>query len=102
MPYHVRNRVPIQDLRKGKRQAARQEDIVLQFFERHPNEGFTPFALQSAMGTNWPITSVRRALTDLTNEGKLEKHVEQQRIEVYGVRNCVWRLADREAQLSLL
>ena len=106
--YHVRNVVPIEDLRKGKKQAARQVDIILAYFEEYPNQGFTPWALHAALvlrgliSDQTPITSIRRAMTDLTNDGKLEKHIEQQRLEICGVRNCVWRLVQKSEQLRLL
>ena len=110
MPYHVRNRVPIQDLRKGKKQAARQEDIVLQFFERHPNEGFTPLALhreligQGLISVQTPETSIRRAMTDLTKcvPPILEKRTDKQRLEKYGSHNSTWWLIQKSEQLQLI
>jgi hypothetical protein len=100
--YHVRNRVPIEDLRRGRKAAARQEDVILKFFEEHPNQGHTPFAVLAGTGLNCPITSVRRAMTDLTNANKLVKETNNQRLEIFGVRNCVWRLLKKPAQLELI
>ena len=99
--YHIRNRVTIEELRAGRKKAERQDDIILKFFEAHPNQGHTPFAIWNALGQPWPITSVRRALTNLTNAGRLRKDSEHQRLEIYGVRNCVWRLDAPPEQLEL-
>lgn len=101
MPYHVRNRVPIEDIRRGRKAAAKQSDVVLSFFEAHPNATFTPHAVLAGTGLNCPITSIRRAITDLTNDGKLEK-TEHDRLEIYGVCNKTWRLVKKVGQLELL
>lgn len=101
MPYHVRNRVPIEDLRRGRKAVAKQEAVILTFFQAHPNATFTPYAVLAGTGLNCPITSVRRAMTDLTNADKLEK-VDHDRLEIYGVCNKVWRLKKKPGQLTLL
>lgn len=105
---HFRNRVPIQDVRRVRRSAAGQESKVLEFFESRPDGLHTPHAVLAALklegkiSDQTPITSIRRAITDLTKEGKLEKVVDHQRLEIYGVCNCCWRLVKRSAQLELI
>lgn len=46
--------------------AERQEDTVLRFFKAHPGELFTPSEINQRVLPGAEITSVRRAITDLT------------------------------------
>lgn len=68
-----------------------QEQAVLEFFEDHPLRSFTPFDVQAAVLPNSPITSVRRAMTNLTREGRLMK-TEEKREGPYRHRCYCWRL----------
>jgi len=45
----------------------------------------------SQIGLNYPITSIRRALTNLTKQGKLIK-TNEKRIGMYGRSEYVWKL----------
>lgn len=65
---------------------------VLAFFERHKGQSFTPFEVAKEL-SQYPITSIRRAITDLTNQNKLIKNdKEQQRTGQYGKPNYTWTL----------
>ena len=101
-PYPVRNRVPIQDLRRGRKAASGQEDVVLAFFEAHSSGRWTPFQVLAGTGLMCPITSVRRAMTILTKKGKLVKDDKYQKLEIYGKSNCTWTLVKKLGQLELL
>jgi len=46
--------------------AERQEDTVLRFFKAHPGELFTPSEINQRVLPGAEITSVRRAITELT------------------------------------
>ena len=53
---------------------------------------YTPFQVQAQYNRLFkeiPITSVRRALTDLTNEGRLKKS-DRMKVEKYGAKNHLW------------
>ena len=52
------------------RRALTQEQRIMRIFEVLEGRNFTAFELQQRMG-RIPITSVRRALTDLTDAGKV-------------------------------
>jgi Fe2+ or Zn2+ uptake regulation protein len=83
-------------LELSKKKAERQEDRILDYFQRHPFDSYTPFEIQHRVfGANGkvPITSVRRALTNLTDSGLLEK-LEDFKLEVFGKRNHKWALAN--------
>lgn len=69
-----------------------QMDRVLEFFRNHPGKQFTPFEVQKALDMYYhPITSIRRAITDLTLSGKLTK-CDEQRKGPYGKANYTWKL----------
>jgi len=58
-------------------QAAAQEVYILKFFKARPAQLFTPSDvldyLVTVLGSTAPITSVRRAITNLTSAGALLK-----------------------------
>lgn len=69
--------------------AESQEDKVLTYFRERPTRAFTPFEVQKIVLPNCPITSVRRAITNLTNKGELRK-LPYKKTEKYGVSNFQW------------
>jgi len=75
--------------------AEKQTDIIFHLFELNKYRPFTPFEIQSALllkGHDYPITSIRRAITDLTDEGKLIKlPVEKMKTGNYGKPNHTWQ-----------
>ena len=58
-------------LKQEWRKTEKQEDVVLALFEKHNR--MTASECWRRYGTTTPLTSIRRAITDLTNEGKLVK-----------------------------
>ena len=74
--------------------AEAQEDRVHVLFQHYG--ALTPsVALQAYLAAYSgipPLTSIRRAISDLTDQGKLEK-TEVQAVGTYGKREHVWRLA---------
>lgn len=82
--------------------AATQEDIIIRYFMQHPDKKFTPYEVWVNIGgkNNWPITSVRRAMTNLTEQGRLVKYGEKRR-GGYGTDNYTWGLPQKEGQLEI-
>lgn len=80
-------------LEEYERKAATQEDRVLDFFRRWHSTGFTPSQINDHVLKGAPITSVRRALTNLTSQAKLVK-TDERRWGPYDRREYVWRLAE--------
>jgi Fe2+ or Zn2+ uptake regulation protein len=81
------------ELESANLQAKTQEDLILQVFQNNPDTLFTPFGLQGeleAMGKNYPITSIRRAITNLTKRGFLVKTIAK-KPGIYGQLNFLWR-----------
>lgn len=103
--YHTRNAIPAQELEIGTLRARTQEEEIRVFFEENADGSFTPFEVLEAMsakGRNYALTSVRRAMTDLTVSGYLQKHSAplKRRMGDFGVSNCVWSL-NKERELNL-
>ena len=75
--YYNTNKEKSNTLKRSRERANTQEEIILDLFKRNPNFHMTPFDIQEALSNlydlNAPITSVRRAITDLTTEDKLIK-----------------------------
>lgn len=53
--------------------ANRQEKIIGRIFFNNPDRLYGPAQLHKAYGLSWPITSTRRAFTNLTDDGILIK-----------------------------
>ena len=82
-------------LQDSRSNSVRQEDMILAIFGTYPNEGLTPFDIEDFahdQEVSWPITSIRRAITDLTNAGKLSK-TETKKLGRYGKFVHTWKLA---------
>ncbi len=72
--------------------AKTQEQKVLLCF-RTKNKPLSPFMVADLLDFIYPITSIRRALTNLTKEGTLEKTDKKVKGQ-YGHREHLWRLAE--------
>jgi hypothetical protein len=80
------------ELRKRERKTKAQNWLILEYFRVHEYENFTPFEIQKRMGfDNIPITSIRRAISDLTEMGYLVK-TDVKRPGIYGESNYCWKL----------
>jgi len=70
-------------------QARLQRLQVLAWFQSHPENHFAPHQIHMPSGT--PLTSVRRAVTNLTEQGLLEK-TDRMVAGTYGKQVHTWRL----------
>jgi predicted ArsR family transcriptional regulator len=81
--------------------AQTQEQLVLAFFQAHPEKSYSPEQIQSAVLPQAPITSVRRAITNLTTTGELVR-TEWVAEGRYGRPIGMWQLAKKQVrQLGL-
>ena len=79
-------------LKKNIRQAVKQDDLILNFFKKHPDKEYTPLEIwQAVFDEATPITSVRRSITNLTKADKLEE-TDIKREGAHGRSNYCWRL----------
>ena len=99
--YHNTTESTGTELRTYQDKAKAQDERILAFLKEDPTRPITPSA-----ALNWifkgevPITSVRRALTNLTDRGELVKtHVQVK--GPYGRPEFVWRLPDKYRQERL-
>ena len=90
--YYNTNRESGVTLRKSEIQAQTQEDIIAEFFREHPTTAFSPHQIHNTLfGSNVPLTSIRRAMTNLTDLRILKK-TPIMRMGNYGKYVHTWRL----------
>lgn len=85
--------LPAPELKAARETNNVQNARVLSIFEKHP-EGLTPFeasGIYNGQHPEIPLTSVRRAVTDLEKSGRLEK-TGAMRAGGYGKPNHVWKV----------
>ncbi len=90
--YYNTNGLKGRGLFDSEQRAKTQEDIILEIFRNISDA--TPFEVQEILaigGKVYPITSIRRAITNLTKGGKLRK-TNIRRIGEYGQMNYAWTL----------
>ena len=79
------------DLGRYKAKADSQEVLVLAYFRERAWSGFTPSQVRLGLKTRAPITSIRRAITNLTIDGLLVK-TEEQKPGPFDKPEHVWTL----------
>ena len=79
-------------LTESKKKTRKQEDLIYSLFQKR-NEPLSPSMVLSQSGLNCPITSIRRAITDLTNSGHIVK-TDRQVKGMYGKAEHLWELPD--------
>ena len=81
--------------------AKTQVERILEFYERHRGVPFSPSQVQTALNMQGvPITSIRRAITNLTTIDKLVK-TDIKTTGLYGRDEYCWRLAGRIRQTEM-
>lgn len=90
------------ELRHRQDRAGSQQEIILLFFENHRLETFTPDEIRDRLfNYDTPITSIRRAITNLTDAGNLKK-TGVMRPGRFGAVTHTWQYQDKnEKQLDL-
>ncbi len=91
MTYYNTNKLQGDDLLSARIRGGKQEEIVLELFIRLKRSLLTPPEVQEWALPEAPLTSVRRAMTDLTKEGYLIK-TKVKKTGLYGQPNFCWRL----------
>lgn len=83
------------ELGKLEKRANKQEDWIMKLFHKFPYEQFSPSYVHEtyvACNHDVPITSIRRAMTVLTQKGLLRK-TEKKQQGPYGNNEHLWELA---------
>ena len=84
-------------LRANLKQANNQEQLTLAVFQTYPNENLSAnevwaFLIDNeSINEQTPLTSIRRAITDLTNQDKLFK-TDKKVLGSAGRKTYTWRL----------
>ena len=84
-------------LKRSRKKARTQEERIYSFFLIQ-GKPLSPSMVLEDLGLKCPITSVRRALTNLTSEGKLLK-TDVYVKGTYGKKEHLWRLKTEEDDL---
>lgn len=71
--------------------AINQNEKVLNFFKEHRYSDFTPSEVWLKFGQQYPLTSIRRAISTLCKIGELVK-TENKRMGFYGEMNYCWKI----------
>ncbi len=82
-----------EELKEAVIKAKTQQEAIMLIFQ-NSQKPFTPsmiWGMTSRAGHQWVLTSVRRCMTDLTTDGKLEK-LPHQKIGMYGAKEFYWQL----------
>jgi hypothetical protein len=81
------------ELSASKERALRQQNRILSFFQTFPEDRFTPEDVWKALYTeDTPITSIRRAITNLTSSGNIIK-TDHMKVSSYGKKCHTWQSA---------
>lgn len=83
-----------EELEQRTSDAKKQRLQVMEYYQKHPEGKFTPFEIHEALGyaeTKTPVSSIRRAMTNLTTSKFLIKLTEQ-KMERLGANNFLWIL----------
>jgi Fe2+ or Zn2+ uptake regulation protein len=78
-------------LKKCKQDAEKQESIILDYFKKHSKLEFSACDVHIGLRINAPLTSVRRAITNLTSQGFLNK-TGNKKIGTYGKPVNTWAI----------
>jgi hypothetical protein len=82
------------DLVKARAGCKSQQGEILEFFKRNPAAAMTPSHCHNYLyqNTRTPLTSTRRAISNLTAAGKLRK-TKLMRAGLYGKKEYCWQYA---------
>ena len=79
-------------LTESNKKTRKQEDLIYSLFVKR-NQPLSPSMVLNECGLNCPITSIRRAITDLTKSGRIVK-TDLQVKGMYGKAEHLWQLPD--------
>jgi Fe2+ or Zn2+ uptake regulation protein len=74
-------------------QGQKQEEVILKIFKDYKQK-FTAWEVNKLLNDHYPITSVRRAITNLTDQGYLNK-TKIVKIGRYGKGCHAWEIVER-------
>lgn len=93
--YHNTTEKKGAELSEAQTKASKQTETILKLFRDHPRTTFTPWDCFYHMGQQMMITSIRRAITTLTDAGYLEKTGERRRSGPANETSYTWKFNPR-------
>jgi len=90
MPFYNTNQESLSEASDSSAKAAKQSDVILALFEMTKTP-MSPSMVYKALGQEWPITSIRRAMTNLTDDGEIVK-TQKTTKGIYGKKEHLWAL----------
>jgi Fe2+ or Zn2+ uptake regulation protein len=93
MTYYNTNNEEGANLLKSRMNTQKQEDVIYLLF--NDDVHLSPDMIKTLLVQDYPITSIRRALTNLTDKGLLKKTNEMV-MGKYGKKTHTWKLAESE------
>jgi hypothetical protein len=100
MAYYNTNHETGDTLKQSWEQTENQEDLILKYFRDNYERSFSPETIHEQVLPTVPITSVRRAITNLTDKGHLLKTPEMVEGK-YGKKIHTWRAILSQEQLTI-
>lgn len=91
MSYYNTTKQTGENLQEYKAKSKTQDELIMDAFMEH--KSLSPSMVLEVTKMNCPITSIRRSITNLTNEGKLTKTFITRK-GVYGRPEYYWRIVD--------
>jgi hypothetical protein len=93
--YYNTTNLKLDDLKKEMFNAANQEQRIYKIFQGLPMKAAGPTTIHNLYvilyGKETPLTSIRRAITNLTNKGKIEKTSNYTKGS-YNKKEYIWKL----------
>lgn len=80
-----------EDLKEHRERAISQEEAIESLYRSHPDRAIGPWQVEKLIEGEWPITSIRRAITNLTKRGVLVK-TDHKRRGRHGRPEYMWQL----------
>lgn len=88
--FHNTTQLPVMEKAAKEVKASNQNEKVLALFREHKYCDFTPAEVFLKFGQQYPITSIRRAITDMEKMGLLLK-TQNKREGLFGDPNGCWK-----------
>ena len=93
MPFYNTNQESLNEASDSSAKAAKQSDVIFALFEMTKTP-MSPSMVYKALGQEWPITSIRRAITNLTDDGEIVK-TQKTTKGIYGKKEHLWALPEK-------
>ena len=88
------------DLDSARSKCKSQQEFIRLLFKNAPSLEISPSQLLTLFNNDVPITSIRRALTNLTNDNVLDK-TDKQIVGMYGKLEHIWKLKSQKNNTQL-